>query len=513
MSEEKKKRDFSNFKLKVQRTPTNERSYQRYAGRMRNSVQQYTDEELIKKIIDEGDPATLREVSRYYARISGIYKNTLLLLSNLLFYDTVVSPVFDPNKKLNKEKTITTFNRAVKFVDDMNVPVNFSRITYEILSGGVYYGILRVDTGDGVTIQDLPVAYCRTRFKNSYNLDIPEFNVQYFERITDKELQKEALAAYPAVVRAAYAKWKNGKLLTPWVEILPEYGGMCFYYEDQVPLLISSIPTIIRLSEAENREAKRDENELYKLLIQKMPVDSNGELVFQLEEIYDIHDSIAEMLQSVDTVDVLTTFGDTKLESIQDSSAATQSSDRLEKYQKATYDELGRSSLLFNSDGSSSLPYSIKKDEALMFAFARLYSAWIEYQINLKYAKSNLRFSFTILPTTIYNRETYQSQYFSGAQYGYSKMYAGVALGIKQPNLISLISFENDFLNMTEKMIPLQSSYTTSGKDIKNEENAENKATSSGTENITDEGGRPALKTEEKSEKTMSNIENKEQER
>ena len=103
MSEEKKKRDFSNFKLKVQRTPTNERSYQRYAGRMRNSVQQYTDEELIKKIIDEGDPATLREVSRYYARVSGIYKNTLLLLSNLLFYDTVVSPVFDPNKKLNKE--------------------------------------------------------------------------------------------------------------------------------------------------------------------------------------------------------------------------------------------------------------------------------------------------------------------------------------------------------------------------------------------------------------------------
>ena len=50
----------------------------------------------------------------------------------------------------------------------------------------------------------------------------------------------------------------------------------------------------------------------------------------------------------------------------------------------------------------------------------------------------------------------------------------------------------------------------SSGKDIKNEEDAENKATSSGTENITDEGGRPALKTEEKSEKTMSNIENKE---
>jgi hypothetical protein len=54
-----------------------------------------------------------------------------------------------------------------------------------------------------------------------------------------------------------------------------------------------------------------------------MPIDKDGELVFQLDEVADIHESVAEMLQDVDTVDVLTTFGDTALESLQESSSAT----------------------------------------------------------------------------------------------------------------------------------------------------------------------------------------------
>jgi len=47
-----------------------------------------------------------------------------------------------------------------------------------------------------------------------------------------------------------------------------------------------------------------------------MPIDSNGELVFELDEVAEIHAGVANMLQGLDTVDVLTTFGETKLENI-----------------------------------------------------------------------------------------------------------------------------------------------------------------------------------------------------
>jgi hypothetical protein len=39
-------------------------------------------------------------------------------------------------------------------------------------------------------------------------------------------------------------------------------------------------------------------------------------------------------------------------------------------------------------------------------------------------------------------------------------MRAGVSMGVKQRNLISTIDFENEFLELTDKMKPLMSSYT-----------------------------------------------------
>jgi len=144
-------------------------------------------------------------------------------------------------------------------------------------------------------------------------------------------------------------------------------GGIVFCFaEDTTPLLIASIPELAKMKDAVAREEKRDENELYKLLIHKMPIDSNGHLVFELEEIAQIHDGISRMLKDLDTVDVLTALGDVTLESLQESSAATQANNRIEKYSDNAWDALGSSKLFFNADNSSSLAYVIKRLESIM---------------------------------------------------------------------------------------------------------------------------------------------------
>ena len=300
-------------------------------------------------------------------------------------------------------------------------------------------------------------------------------------------------------------------MMDPWVLIPGGAGGVCFCFtNDQTPPLLASIPALKKKDDAIGREEQRDENELYKLLIQKMPIDNNGNLVFELEEVADIHESIANMLKDVDTVDVLTTFGDTSLESLQETSAASQSADRIEKYRKNAWDALGRGNILFNPDGSSALAYMIKKDESLMIAYLNQYETWIKFHVNERFSKSNLKFDFQILPTTVFNREDLQGAYFRGAQYGYSKMFAGVAMGIKQREQLSLMNFENDFLKMSEKMIPLQSSYTTPGGVVageeKNNSSAQKSSSSKQIQNIDNKGGRPELDDTEKSEKTQANI-------
>lgn len=520
MGELKQKKDFTTFKKVVQnevnqksrrspRTPLTARAYSRWGYSDQNPVGDDFTLEEIKDIIRSGDLVALRQLSSYFYRVSSNYRQNIDFLANLPLYDTVVIPVY-PEGKGSKAQIINAFFNACDFVDKLDLPNTLSRITKEWLKTGVYNGLIRFD-GDNVTIQDLPLDFCRSRFKDYNNLSILEFNLLYFSRITDDELREEAIASFPEIIRQAWRLWEQHKINSPWVEIPASQGGISFsFVGDCTPPLIASIPELKKLDDATSREGKRDENELYKLLIQEMPVDSDGELVFQLEEVAEIHSSVAEMLRDTDTVDVLTTFGDTHLESLQETSAASQSNDRLEKYRKNVWDSLGRSEILFNAEGSSSLAYGIKKDEALMINYLNAYETWIKYLLNQYFSRPNLTFDFEILPTTVFNRADIQNSYFRSAQYGYSKMYAGVAMGIKQRSQLSLMNFENDFLKMSEKMVPLQSSYTTPGGTIANEEknnsSGENTEKSTKPRDLDDKGGRPELPDEQKSEKTQANI-------
>ena len=476
----------------------------RYGANSRvNSVGQHDFSlEEIEQIIRSGDLDSLRQLSRYYYRTNSEYRENIDYLATLPYYDTIVTPIFEEGKG-SKAQIIKAFYNACAFVDDLDIRNTLTRITKAWLINGMYNGILR-QIGSKFAIQDLPLEFCRTRFKDYNNLNILEFNVTYFERkFSDDEERARILLTFPEVVQKAWKNWKSKKTSDPWVMISSADGGINFCFaDDQTPLLIAAIPQLRKLKDAVGREEKRDENELYKLLIQRMPIDNNGELVFELEEVQDIHAGVAEMLKDLDTVDVLTTFGETTLENLQDSSAASQSADRIDKYAKNAWNALGRGSILFNAENSSTLAYSIKKDESLMKGYLNVYSTWIRFQINHRFSRTGLQFGFEILPTTMFNIKDYQSMYFQGAQYGYSKMRAGVASGIDQLAQLSLMNFENEFLEMSTKMIPLQSAYTTPGGESASGSGGSKKTSVT----VGNQGGRPELPDEEKSEKTQANI-------
>lgn len=471
-----------------------------------NSVRNrdFTIEE-IEEIICSGSLEEIRELSRYYYRTNSLYRMNIDVLASMPLYYTMVTPIFESGKGSQTQITKAFYN-ACTFVEKLDLRNTLLRVTKEWLKTGVYFGILQEKDSKAVLV-DLPLTHCRTRFKDFNNLNVLEFDITYFNyKYSDPEERELAVLTFPEIVQKAWRDYKAKRLTDTWIMIPAGFGGVTFCFtEDQTPLLIASLPELRHLKDAVGREEKRDENELYKLLIQEMPIDNNGELVFELEEIEQIHAGVAEMLQQLDTVDVLTTVGEAKLENLQDSSAATQSADRLEKYNKQAWDALGRSALLFNADGSSSLPYSIKKDEAIMKGYLNAYDTWIKFLINQRFARTGLTFDFEILPITIFNSKEFASDCLQAAQFGYSKMRAGVAYGIKQTSQLSLMTFENDFLKMHEKMIPLMSSYTQTDEE-KNNSSKEKSSGGTGTKNINNTGGRPTLPDEEKSEKTEANI-------
>ena len=495
-------------RYQIQRVPLESHQQMGRWGSYRiNSVRNrdFTIEE-IEDIICSGSLEEIRELSRYYYRTNSLYRMNIDFLASLPLYYTMVTPIFE-NGKGSQTQITKAFYNACYFVEKLDIKNTLFRVTKEWLKTGVYFGILQEKDGKAVLV-DLPLSHCRTRFKDFNNLNVLEFDITYFNYKYSDPIERElAVLTFPEIVQKAWREYKAKKLSDTWIMVPASAGGVTFCFtEDQTPVLISSLLELRHLKDAEGREEQRDENELYKLLIQQMPIDNNGELVFELEEIEQIHAGVAEMLQQLNTVDVLTTVGEAKLENLQDSSAATQSASRLEKYNKQAWDALGRSSLLFNANNSSSLSYMIKKDESIMKGYLNAYDTWIRFLLNQRFARTGLTFDFEILPITIFNQKEFSTDCLSGAQFGYSKMRAGVSLGIKQMVQLSLITFENDFLKMHEKMIPLMSSYTQNG-DEKNNSSKEKSSNGTGSKNITNEGGRPELPDEQKSEKTVANIE------
>lgn len=463
----------------------------------------------IEEIIRSGDLSMIRELSRYYYRTNGRYRNMIDALASFPLYDTVITPVFETGKG-SKAQITKAFYNACAFVDALDVKNTLTRITREWIKSGIYYGIIQ-EQGSKVVVQDLPMEFCRARYKDFNNLMILEFNLAYFETKYDtKKVREAALLNFPEVIQKGWQDWKNNKLPDSWIQVPAKSGGVVFCFaEDQTPLLLAAIPDLFKLNEALGREEKRDENELYKLLIHRMPYDSDGHLVYELDEIAEMHAGISSMLKDLDTVDVLTTFGETSLENLQDASNSTSANNRLEKYNNNAWDTLGISELFFNADNSSSMAYVIKRIESVMRTYLNMYDTWIRFLINERFSRTGMTFDFQILPLTVYNLKEMQAQYLSGAQFGYSKMIAGVSMGVKQRDLISMIDFENDFLGLTEKMKPLMSSYTSTGEEgsgKKNNSGEKNSSSSVKVKDISNKGGRPELPDEQKSEKTQANI-------
>ena len=508
----KEKRDFTTFK-KALNDIASESLNTYYNGkgiRKTKSTERKTPEE-VEEILLKGNETELRNLSRLYWDISGLYKRLISYFANMLTYDILVTPKISAGKTAEKDKMLKSLTNACYFIDNLDIEKELSRIMTIMLTDGVYYGFFKECTNGKFIFQDLDPDYCRTRYKSMNDLPVLEFDLSYFVNLKGREATTnvDELALYPKAVRSAYNKYfnevtyrgKDGKSYVRnkqdiingrWM-IIPDNLGVVFYYKDTKPLFASTIKAIEDLNDYKGIEKSLDKQELQKIFLQKIPIDEKtGELLFTVDEALEIHKAVVKMLRNNPNVDVLTTFADAQMLDLKDSSQANR--DNLEKMERSVYNEAGVSKNLFASDGTTALDYSQKVDMALALDISKMFSTFLSYHVNKKFADKKVFLEVTILPITHYNREEMFDLYLKGAQYGYSKILAGVASGIKQSNLLNLITLENDYLDLATRMVPLQSSHTISGKE---------ETTKS------DEGGAPTKEGMEKSDKTRQNEESK----
>lgn len=442
----------------------------------------YTEEE-IDRIVNSGSLDAQIKLSRDFFNRDGLYKTLVIYYATLLKYVGILIPNPSFGQNLSTPYTAKRYRSAIDLIDSMNLRIFFTDCAMKALRDGCYYGIKVKTDSKNHYMLDLPPAYCRTRFKDVYGNDIIEFNLGYFYSIMDETERKSALSTFPDYIQSAWRKIR--KLKSQWY-IIPAEDGICFPFLGGRPYFLNVIKQCLRYDDAIELDRERNLEEIRKILVQKVPHLTDGRLLFEPDEAAEMHAGAVQMLKGNKNLSVLTTYTD--VDAITSKTTADSTTDNvIQKMYQNIYSTSGTSSELFASTGSSTLGSSVAKDIGMMMTLADRFARYVTFTVNKECANSNISFKYMILPVSWQNESDYIADSFKLASSGYSFLVPAIAQGFTQRDLGNIKELENSVLKLQDKLVPLASSYTQSGKAS------------------TDEGGRPELDDDQKSEKTIQN--------
>ncbi len=464
----------------------------------------------VLRAIDNYDLKTMREISDFFYKTSGIYSRIIRYMAFMYRYDWYITPYINDDK-VDDKKVKKTFFETLQRLDNFHVKKVLGEIALKVLRYGAYYGY-KVKTSKGYILQELPPNFCRSRFTVG-DLPVVEFDMKFFDTFyRDTEQRMKVLKMFPEEFQKGYVLYKKGKLQpvfpgdgNGWYPLDPTMSVKFNATGEDYPMFISVIPLIIDLDEAQGIDRKKSLQRLMKILIQKMPLDKNGDLIFDIDEAQQMHNNAVQMLSRAIGVDVLTTFAEVDVEDIAANNAASAQTDDLERVERQVYNEAGVSQMQFNTNGNLALEKSIANDEAT------LYNMILQFEIFLNTLLSDfnkhinkLEFKVQILPTTIYNFKELSKLYKEQTQLGYSKILPQLALGQSQSSILANAYFENDILDLVHTFIPPLMSSTMNSDVL--EKTGGKRQTQTGNQQG---AGRKEKPDDEKSEKTIKNIESK----
>ena len=482
---EQKTRDIEVFKKAINgMVVKSDRSWADISNRFLNHgrVREYTEKE-IEDIINSGSLLAQQRLSKNYFLKDGLYKRILIYYATILKYIGILIPNPTAGNELSTPYITKRYNSALDYLDKMFLPELLTNFSLQVLIYGSYYGVLQDVSKTSFVLLDLPVEYCRSNYKDLYGNDIIEFNVLYFDSITDVNARKQTLKVYPKVISDHYNRYKKGQVSKYWVKV-PTDIGFCFsFFDDSRPLFLDLIPAAIEYDEAVDVNRERDLEEIRKIIVQKIPHLQDGMLLFEPQEAEVMHSGAVEMMKGNKNISVLTTYADVDAIVSKTSSEAT--TNTLEKSLQNVYARASVSGQLFSPTGSQALSTSITNDMSMMMILANKYGKFLSFIINNLFANSNINFKYSILPITWYNEKDYITNTLKMASSGYSFLLPSLAAGLSQKDLVNVKKLENTLLELKNLLIPLDSSYTQAKGDV----------------------GRPPLSNDEKSPKTIQNEE------
>lgn len=379
-----------------------------------------------------------------------------VMLNDLVY---VVTPFGIDISKSKKDSVLRNYNKVLQAMEAFQVKSQFSKILTVCLREDVFYGTLWV-TNDNITIQQLPSDFCRiaTIEGNVFNVS---FDFSYFDTHPEK------LQYYPPEFSLKYNQYKNDRSLIRWIELDSPTSFAIKCTNDigsyALPPFAGILPEIYDLEGYKSLKLTRTELENYAILVMKLGITSDGRWQLDLDKARDFWSNLDSVLPD-EVGSVLTPM---PIEKISFDRTSNPESNSVNEATESMFSSAGVSSLLFNSNKSSSnaLLLSIKSDQGITYGIVKSIADMVNRYIqSTKYGKN---FKVTFLDVSPFNRDEVGGQYLKMCQVGMPMIsYLAATYGMPQADMNNLNFLEDTILGVKERFVPLRSTSQMSSDDI-----------------------------------------------
>lgn len=428
-------------------------------------------DQLAKEFVTNlNNPTKAAEISETLLAINGIYAEIIqyYVTMPLYRYTVIPSKVKKLSSTITPEKYATAYEKMISVVDGISLEVVLPKILQTGLTYGIIYMYLdKNQSSETVETLLLPNAYCRRGFTTNFGTETVSFDFKFFDDIKVKlrgsngmEITEDILFdLFPAALITQYKAYLRDKKLR-WQELDPKYSAAILFSPTGVPPKLYANYGIIDYEVVKKNEVTRSNNELEKILVHEIPHTAEGNLMFEVEEALELHDSLAQALSGVKGLKLLTTFGKTELIELQKERA--KDSQLVQQAYRNIFQSAGINPEIFAGTTKEALQQSIVKDAGYIFKLINSIINLYNLGVNNLYNFSPFQARISVLPITIYDEKEKVDMYLNSATFGIGKLEAIVATGIKQKDIADKHELEK-FLDLDNILVPLQSSHTSSG--------------------------------------------------
>ena len=376
-----------------------------------------------------------------------IYANIIDSLSNMFCWRYTYIP------RLVKEKASKTdyaemYALMGEIVEGLSVETTFPLILTELFINGAAYLVTTKNTSSKtITTLKLPHKYCRLNAISQFGTVVYQFDLSYFDSLGLSTQELELIFEYyPKEMKSMYDAYLKDKNNMRWQVMDPKIAGAIVLNEYGFPTKLHTLFSIMQYNQYLDNELERSNQQLDKIVTHKMPTWED-KLVVGIEEMAELHSSMARIIAKNSHIRLLTSFGEIDVKSIGEDQSKENKT--LDNAYNAIYDNTGLNHELFNGDIKESLLYELLRQKSIVWKTVQEIVSFYNIVINNSFNFKGYQCDFNILPITVYDEKEMLLNYKEGATLGVNKLEYIVASGVKQVNLGSKFELE-DFLKLDQ---------------------------------------------------------------